>query len=78
MELVKETGKDFQWLTEVPSAKLFAAIKQGEALTSMYLRVNDQVSINSEEYDVLEDPLIRCLFEGVVGGYQSYQLSELR
>jgi hypothetical protein len=29
------------WLTEVPAARLYGALEQGESLTSMYVRLND-------------------------------------
>ena len=70
------------WLTEVPAAKLFGALERGEALTSMYLRVNDAVFDPATEAqlgdaEVVEDPLIRCLFNGVFGAYQAGQLARL-
>lgn len=70
------------WLTEVPAAKLYGALARGEALTSMYLRVNDTVfdpatEAELDEAEVIEDPLIRCLFNGVFGAYQAAQLARL-
>ncbi|MEQ1722671.1 MAG: MBL fold metallo-hydrolase [Pseudobdellovibrio sp.] len=61
------------WVTEVPIAKLYAALEQGEALTSMYIRIK-----NSQFEDIVEDPLIRCLFNSVVGAYQTAQLKNLQ
>ncbi len=70
------------WLTEVPQAKLYAALYMGESLTSMYLRINDfrfedAIEKLVHEANVVEDPLIRCLFSGVFASYQSAQLRSL-
>lgn len=70
------------WSTEVPIAKLYAALESGESLTSMYMRINDtelepQVQAELGAVDVIEDPLIRCLFSGVFGAYQRAQLRRL-
>lgn len=71
------------WLTEVPVAKLYAALEFGEALTSMYLRVNDTVfDAETEEQirsvEIVEDPLIRTLFSDVFGAYQLAQLKMIQ
>lgn len=71
------------WLTEVPIAKVYAALECGESLTSMYVRINDTIfapGIESEieGADILEDPLLRNLFSGVFGAYQLAQLRTLR
>lgn len=70
------------WTTEVSIAKLYAALELGEALTSMYLRINDtdfapQIEKQIQDVDIVEDPLIRCLFNGVFGAYQAAQLRYL-
>jgi hypothetical protein len=70
------------WLTEVPAAKLYAALEEGESLTSMYVRINDTVfDADTErallEVDVVDDPLIRCLFSDTFGAYQAAQLRRL-
>jgi hypothetical protein len=70
------------WTTEVSVAKLYAALEDGEALTSMYLRINHldlDAEFESElkSVDPLEDPLVRCLFNGVFGAYQRNQLYKL-
>lgn len=75
--------EELSWLTEVPIAKVYAALEHGEALTSMYMRVNDSVFSDQVEKeikyaDVLEDPLIRCLFTGRVLAYQNAQMRRLR
>lgn len=75
------------WLTEISEYKLFRAIKYGESLSSLYLRVNDTFhhsNFNYEilklipEIDIIEDPLIRCLYYGRFGEYQKSQLTSLR
>ncbi|MBB3221166.1 MBL fold metallo-hydrolase [Pseudoduganella umbonata] len=78
------------WTTAIPAAKLWAALEEGESLTSVYLRVNDPISdsmggtgfdaaTESElaEADVVDDPLIRCLFSDTFGAYQAAQLRRL-
>lgn len=76
-------GEPIGWTTEIPLAKLYAALELGESLTSMYLRVNDAVfdaatEAELAEADVVEDPLIRCLFNDAFGSYQAAQLRRLR
>lgn len=61
------------WLTEISEAKLFSALKEGESLTSIYIRVTPQ-----QPADPLEDPLLRCLYEGKIGNYQKAQLRNLK
>lgn len=58
------------WATEVPIAKVYSALEHGEALTSMYLRIID----HQFSPEILDDPLIRILFEGKFGSYQKEQL----
>ncbi|MGZ8291097.1 MAG: MBL fold metallo-hydrolase [Telluria sp.] len=70
------------WTTEIPAAKLYAALEQGESLTSMYMRINDVVfeaaiEEEIESAEVIDDPLIRCLFNDVFGAYQAAQLRRL-
>lgn len=60
------------WSTEVPISKFYAALELGESLTSMYLRINDFCA-----EDIVDDPLIRCLFNGVFGAYQIAQLKRI-
>ena len=71
------------WTTEVPIAKLYAALELGESLTSMYLRINDTVfdaetENDLQSADMVDDPLIRCLFNDVFGAYQAAQLRHLK
>jgi hypothetical protein len=87
MELISEgatfTDDDsLAWITEIPIAKLYAALELGECLTTMYLRINDKAfapDIEKEiaSVDLVEDPLIRCLFTGNFGAYQKAQLKRL-
>jgi hypothetical protein len=70
------------WTTDIPAAKLYAALALGESLTSMYMRINDAVFDTDTERDladadVVDDPLIRCLFSDTFGAYQRAQLRRL-
>jgi L-ascorbate metabolism protein UlaG (beta-lactamase superfamily) len=70
------------WTTEIPAAKLYAALELGESLTSMYMRINDTVfdaDVERElaQAEVVDDPLIRCLFGDTFGAYQAAQLRRL-
>ncbi|MFV8257179.1 MBL fold metallo-hydrolase [Bdellovibrio bacteriovorus] len=82
IERLTEAKGNIAWTTEVSLYKLHAALQAGETLTSMYMRINDfdfVAELNSvvSEVDVVEDPLIRCLFNGVFGAYQLAQLRRL-
>lgn len=71
-----------QWSTEIPAAKLYAALEEGESLTSMYMRINDTLFDAATERElahaeVVDDPLIRCLFSDTFGAYQAAQLRRL-
>lgn len=79
MELLPCAQSDPSWVTEVPICKVYAALEEGESLTSMYVRINDRKFASDVEADLLnvevvEDPLIRCLFTGVFASYQKAQL----
>jgi hypothetical protein len=70
------------WTTDIPAVKLYAALELGESLTSLYMRINDAVFDAGTERelaqaDVVEDPLIRCLFSEGFGAYQQAQLRRL-
>jgi len=73
MELVTAPQEPVSWRTEVPIARLYGALEWGESLTSMYMRIDPVDS----SVDILEDPLVRCLFNGVFGAYQKAQLARL-
>ncbi len=71
------------WTTEIPAAKLYAALALGESLTSMYMRINDVafdagVEQDLASADIVDDPLIRCLFNDTFGAYQAAQLKRLQ
>lgn len=71
------------WITEIPIARLYGALENGESLSSLYIRINDcffNSNIENEltQTDLLEDPLLRCLYEGQFGTYQRAQLKRLK
>lgn len=75
--------QSLDWVTEVCEAKLYAALRAGESLTSMYIRINDfqfsdKVESALDGVDLMEDPLVRCLFNGVFGAYQKAQLNKIK
>lgn len=81
--LLADGNDSLGWSTEIPMAKLYAALELGESLTSMYMRINDAVFDAQTEQDIatadiVDDPLIRCLFNEVFGAYQSAQLHRLQ
>lgn len=83
LELDAESGKVISWLTEIPLFKFYAALENGEQLNSLYVRINDmnfgeKLEKELKDADIMEDPLIRCLFNGVVGGYQTAQLERIK
>ncbi len=70
------------WLTEIPLSKFYAALAAGESLSSIYIRINDLIFEDKIEEkiktaDIMEDPLIRCLFTGDFGVYQRAQLERI-
>lgn len=82
IELVQTSEVLLSWTTEVPIAKFYAALELGESLTSMYMRINDtvftpEIEKEIQSADIVEDPLIRCLFNGAFGAYQKAQLKRL-
>ena len=62
------------WQTEIPIAKLYAGLALGESLTSMYMRITGAPA----DADIVDDPLIRCLFNDAFGAYQAAQLRRLK
>jgi hypothetical protein len=68
---LSKAPEHIDWFTEVPEQKLYAALEQGESLTSMYLRIN----CDDKNADIIEDPLIRLLFSE---GFATYQKAQLR
>ena len=83
IELTNDTGGQLSWTTEIPISKLYGALEYGESLTSLYIRINDMV-FNPEiekkiaSVDIVEDPLIRCLFNDAFGAYQKAQLVQIK
>jgi len=82
IERIAECNEAPSWTTEIPITKLYAALELGESLTSLYMRINEIVfhfAIEKEiQYaDIVEDPLIRCLFSGSIGSYQRAQLKRI-
>ena len=83
IELISAGSEQIGWLTEIPSFKLLSALENGEALTSLYLRINDiQFDSVTERLitsvEIIEDPLVRCLFNGNFGAYQKAQLNRIQ
>lgn len=75
LELIPNASEIIDWSTEVPEQKLYAALELGESLTSMYLRI----SCDNADVDIIEDPLIRCLFScSDNGGFATYQKAQLK
>ncbi|QYF94197.1 MBL fold metallo-hydrolase [Massilia sp. PAMC28688] len=71
------------WTTEVPAAKLHGALALGESLTTMYMRINggtfdDAIEADLQHADLLDDPLVRTLFNDIFGAYQAAQLRRLQ
>ncbi|NRR31950.1 MBL fold metallo-hydrolase [Oxalobacteraceae bacterium] len=71
------------WATDIPISKIYAALELGESLTSLYLRINDAefdaaTSAEIQTADIIDDPLIRCLYNDVFGAYQAAQLRRLQ
>ena len=78
-----DAAAPLSWMTETPAAKLYAALELGESLTSMYMRINDTRFDDATEADLdtaelVDDPLIRCLFNDAFGAYQAAQLRRLK
>jgi hypothetical protein len=83
IELLAGAQAPLAWTTEIPMAKFYAALELGESLTSMYMRINDavfdpEIEEAIESADIVDDPLIRCLFNDAFGAYQAAQLRRLK
>jgi hypothetical protein len=83
IDLLSSLDHALSWTTEIPAAKLYAGLALGESLTSMYMRINDVVfdaetEAQLEDADLVDDPLIRCLFNDAFGAYQAAQLKRIR
>jgi hypothetical protein len=62
------------WHTEIPAAKLYAGLALGESLTSMYMRIEGAPA----DADIVDDPLIRTLFDNAFAAYQAAQLRRIK
>ncbi len=76
------TSDKISWQTEIPAARLYSALVNGESLSSLYLRINDKkfcIDIENEllNVDLMEDPLARSLYENRFASYQVSQLSRI-
>lgn len=83
IEAAPAGGAPLSWTTEIAMAKIYAGLALGESLTSMYMRINDHVfdpatEAALETADLVDDPLIRCLFDDAFAAYQSAQLRRLQ
>lgn len=83
IELLEANDEPLSWTTEIPVSKIYAALELGESLTSMYMRINEAVFDAATEQDIVEadivdDPLIRCLFDDAFGAYQAAQLRRIK
>ena len=83
IESVADSGVALAWTTEIPASKMYAARELGESLTSMYMRINDtrfDAAIEEDigSADLVDDPLIRCLFDDAFGAYQAAQLRRIK
>jgi L-ascorbate metabolism protein UlaG (beta-lactamase superfamily) len=81
--LLAENDEPLSWTTEIPVSKIYAALELGESLTSMYMRINEAVFDTDTEQDIaqadiVDDPLIRCLFDDAFGAYQAAQLQRIK
>lgn len=70
------------WYTELPATRLAGAVHAGETLSSLYIRINDRPMPADTEnalqtLDILEDPLLRSLYENDPFVYQRAQLARL-
>lgn len=82
ISVLSKLTEQIAWLTEIPIFKLYRAIFCGETLSSIYIRVNDcqfspQIEKNLKDAEILEDPLIRCLYAQEIAGYHKAQLAIL-
>ncbi len=81
--LTKDSPTEITWLTEISAFKLYSALKNAESLSSLYVRINDiRFTIETEkslqDVDFLQDPLIRCFYEGSIASYQKTQFKKIQ
>lgn len=82
LSLSEVEDADIGWSTELPLCKLYGALEEGETLTSMYVRINAfpfraEIEAQLKDCDILEDPLLRCLFQRSAFDYQRAQLQRI-
>lgn len=84
-ELVKDCVVDESicWLTEISDYKLWCALYEAEAMTSLYIRINDcrlapAKEKSLKEITLTEDPLLRVLYDNRYASYQKKQLTRIR
>ena len=77
LKLETATIHTFDWKTEICATKLYNALFEGESLTSLYIRINHNLKITDEDIDIMEDPLIRCLYTNNFGSYQKAQIKKI-
>lgn len=77
INFLSKSQEKFDWLTEIPSSKIFAALMGGEATNSIYIRINDFENL-LQNLDPLQDPLLRCLYGREFASYQKYQLKKIK
>lgn len=79
---ISEKKQKFEWLTEIPIATLHEALENAASLNTLYIRINNcsfdpQTEKNLEEADPMQDPLLRCLYNGIFASYQKHQLKNI-
>lgn len=68
-------GTAIFWSTEIIAEKLWGALKRGETLSSLYMRINDNPDVKYlEDLDCLQDPLLKILYGVDALEYQKQQL----
>ncbi len=82
IEPLSEEPNLIEWTTEILQAKLWSALTRGESLSSLQIRINEQIFSHEIELeltgvDVIEDPLLRSLYSGVFGAFQNFQLRRI-
>lgn len=83
IQLIENKVNKITWVTEIPIFKLYSALKNAESLSSLYIRINDigfddEIEKSVQNADPLEDPLVRCLYEGSIAAYQKEQLKKIQ
>jgi len=71
--ILLDESPEYKWVTEVPLIKVYAALEEGEQLSSMYVQMRGIPLDN-----IFEDPLVATLFSGDIFSYQRHQLKKIR